>query len=464
MSGGRRTVFVSWKPYRMFPCVVLTIFVGCAHLVSVKRAPEIGKEAVRIPLIDPVASPMAVVLAEIANPARGTRVTCRMLVDTGADRTTISASVARDLGLDVREDTDGAIRAVAGMRHRAFWAEVPLLRLGSLALTRVPVFVARKMTGRWALLGNDIVGQRPMLVDKARGWLVLNAPPLGQTATHRLAFDPGAEGSDPRVNVTLAGRSLWLALDTGARRTSLDQETGTAMALPTGWYDKPRKIQTAFGHYVAHGYFQVHEASWGTLKLRGLKVFPLPKMQAGGGLFDHDVVGLLGMDALAWRAFRIGPKTRTVELQPQADVVATATERTTRWPQLASCTRQHPCIEAALEPVAARQLTNTSEPALHFRLQSNLDDTSNWRFLFGFTDPKGAIMAHLPLVEVCGKVLSRKTSLVGRFPRELGQQLLTEFASRPASLVLLDANPAQPGNACTSQSATFHLRRPWWNT
>lgn len=224
------------------------------------------------------------------------------VLDTGATFTTVSADLARDLAV---ASITAAGDSVDG-RGRAFpssFGVLPSFSLGSVELESQPVLVVSES----ALSMRDPLGGSET---SARGLLGLDL-----LARFRVIFDPqrrsvafalpqGLEANDSvqcilfhgncLVPVTLEGKSMWFALDTGASHSSLT-ETGL-LALPGGSrraLDKMRRVHTPGG--MVHSVSEVPDLSITVSTVRFSVDLPVVQRRA---LELFPIHGVLGADLI----------------------------------------------------------------------------------------------------------------------------------------------------------------------
>lgn len=161
------------------------------------------------------------------------------VLDTGATFTTLSATLASALHVDVMVE-GGQVRDGAGRPFPVLYGRLPELTLGGLRLRPMPVLVVRDQTlsmrdlyagperGVDGLLGLDVLTRFRVVLDpKARAATFTTPSGLAAgNAAPCLRVDGGL-----RVPVVVEGRSLWFQLDTGASHSSL---TDAGLALVPG--------------------------------------------------------------------------------------------------------------------------------------------------------------------------------------------------------------------------------------
>jgi hypothetical protein len=179
---------------------------------------------VAIPLTLAAAGPQPVTLTRLASGLWSTPVVIdpahpplAMVVDTGSERTVLSAAAAARAGLSV---TPGVrLATVAGVSDGGE-ADVPMLGVGGTTVAGPKVVVATLGTvvrdgGSDGILGMDVLGTGDVVLDFAGGELTLSQP-TPRTRRSGVALPLRMVGTRVAVEARVDGQPRTLVLDSGA--------------------------------------------------------------------------------------------------------------------------------------------------------------------------------------------------------------------------------------------------------
>lgn len=222
------------------------------------------------------------------------RAPVRMILDTGASRSTISSAYAAELGLALRPGApvEGSAGVVASEEARA---TVEVAGLGARTLDFVVYGFASYDPSCVGILGHELLSRAPFAIRYRERTLVWDAPAPSATIPMHV------EDRIPRIAARVDGVGLALRLDTGAALAPGDDayvNLTRAQALAAGLTGAPAKVFGATGTGGAKLELPVHRL--GSLEVAGRA---LPRawaiVQPEVGYFARaDAVGFLGNAAL----------------------------------------------------------------------------------------------------------------------------------------------------------------------
>jgi hypothetical protein len=145
----------------------------------------------------------------------------RFIVDTGASRSTISADLARTLGLEPQTESPINLDGITGAALVSYvW--ISRMQAGDLVVegTRMPVVQASVMAGADGILGAAGIEGKSLVIDFRRNQVAI-ASHVDSGARAQAIRIHGARASDGLliVNTTVAGIPVVAVLDTGSERT-----------------------------------------------------------------------------------------------------------------------------------------------------------------------------------------------------------------------------------------------------
>ena len=222
------------------------------------------------------------------------RAAVRMILDTGAMRSTISSAYAAELGLALSPGApvEGSAGVVASEEARA---TVELAGLGAFAVDFVVYGFASYDPACVGILGHELLSRAPFAVRYRGRELAWNAP--APAATIAMSVDDRI----PRIAARANGVELALRIDTGAALAPGDDayvNLTRAQAFAVGLTGRPAKVFGATGTGGARLELPVHRLD--SLEVAGRTLSPAwAIVQPEVGAFARpDAVGFLGNAAL----------------------------------------------------------------------------------------------------------------------------------------------------------------------
>lgn len=228
----------------------------------------------------------------------------RFLVDTGADRTSVSREVAGMLGL--AQGQKAAIHTVSGV------STVSTATLAALELTSKPVKIQDAPLldsvnmGADGIIGVDALRSQSVLFDFQKQLLSIVPSSVAAFRDEPDVIVVSASRKNGRLIVTDAvanGHNLTVVVDTGAQ-VSIGNEALREQLVGRGLVDPAQKVQleSVTGGIIAGDYMFVRELDIGGVTLRNLAIVFADAHTFKELKLDHTPALLLGMNAM--RAFK----------------------------------------------------------------------------------------------------------------------------------------------------------------
>ena len=228
----------------------------------------------------------------------------RFLVDTGADRTSVSSEVAGSLGL-VRGEA-AAIHTVSGV-STVSTAKVPELQLTNkpVKISDAPLLDSVNI-GADGILGVDALRSQSVLFDFDKGILSIVPASAANFSDEPDVIVVQASRKNGRLIVTDAianGHKLTVVVDTGAQ-ISIGNYALRDELLGRGLVDPAQKVelQSVTGDLIAGDYMFVRELNIGGVTLKNLAIVFTDAHTFKELKLDNRPALLLGMNAM--RAFK----------------------------------------------------------------------------------------------------------------------------------------------------------------
>jgi predicted aspartyl protease len=243
------------------------------------------------------------------------------LVDTGAERSVLTAAAAKRLGVDAHYEYARSMRSLGGA---VAGGDAQLRRFdpGGMALdgfrilvgaVSLPAFRGKPLDG---LLGADFLSDYEVELDLAHRRITLYAPPpcpitapvwggafttlAANRSLHNRLFFP----------VRLDGHALATLIDTGAQLTALDAESAAAIGV-TGRVLARDPVTTLRGAAAETVVSRAHR--FALLQIDGLALRDQTIMVTRLGLQDADLV--LGADFLRWQRVWLSYKSHRIFIE-----------------------------------------------------------------------------------------------------------------------------------------------------
>jgi len=225
----------------------------------------------------------------------------RFIVDTGANRSTLSPGLARALGIDMRGAPRVLVHGVTGAEQAPF-ARIGEMRVGAVARQGVdmPVIANRIYASADGIMGADHISGGRLVIDFRRDRIDLS--PAGPGAPVGATVMPAQMrfGRLPVVAVRIGRVHAKAVIDTGAERSLGNPALRAALMQ-----DNPRLASEGFTPvYGAVGPEARAELLWAPrLNLAGVQIRRLPILFADTHFFrfwqmESEPALLIGMDVL----------------------------------------------------------------------------------------------------------------------------------------------------------------------
>jgi predicted aspartyl protease len=273
-----------------------------------------------LPIRDPILRPGLAVEATVDAPP-GKNTSLWLQIDSGSPQTTLPPSLVAQMGLP-EADSDGP----AALGGRQAVVALPRLALGAVSVSGLTAAVLAVSNGDDALglLGRPVLAQTAWEIAWNSGTLTLGAKPWPTTGAVRVIPLSPLEPGDG-VEVSVAGRSVRMLVDTGAMLSKLPENLVATFSLETATYEG-----VAMGDApgaVGGARLIIADADLGGIRFVRHRFF---QSRAG----DTPV---LGLDLLARFDFQIVPGKGLVLKPRDGDLRATAAHRIRRWSWMPSC-------------------------------------------------------------------------------------------------------------------------------
>jgi predicted aspartyl protease len=222
----------------------------------------------------------------------------RFLIDTGADRTAISADLARRLGL---RGGDGAVLHSMTGRSEVGTANVPVLDLAAKQVHNVDAALLEAQNiGADGILGLDSLSSQRILFDFRNQRLTI-VPAAARVPEDRDTIVVTARVRNGRLVLSEAkaeGTRLTLVIDTGAQVSIGNQALLRKLSRGSVKRTGPVELQSVTGEKLTGEYTIVRELTVGGLKLTKLPIVFTDSHAFSRLGLDGKPALLLGMNAL----------------------------------------------------------------------------------------------------------------------------------------------------------------------
>jgi predicted aspartyl protease len=228
----------------------------------------------------------------------------RFLVDTGADRTSVSREVAAHLGLE--QGAEASIHTVSGV-STVSTATLPALELtrNSVKIADAPLLDGANI-GADGIIGVDALRSESVLFDFEKGMLSIVPSSVAELRDDPDVIVITAARRNGRLIVTDAvanGHKLTVVVDTGAQ-VSIGNEALKQQLLGRNLIDVAKKVelQSVTGDLISGDYMFVRELQLGGVTLKNLVIVFADAHTFKELKLDRKPALLLGMNAI--RAFK----------------------------------------------------------------------------------------------------------------------------------------------------------------
>lgn len=208
------------------------------------------------------------------------------VVDTGADRTVLSQSVADELGLPPGRQV--LIQGITGA-EMAPTVQAPPINLGRITLNSLDLPVLpRERLGVDGLLGVDALQKRRLVMDfrERRLEILPGREPSAGYSTPRDTYVPARDrfGRLVVIDATANTAEIGAFIDSGAGMTIGNQALARAVRARGSWHDEALRVPIyGVTSHEAQGEVRVLD----TLRLGGLRFTGVPMIIADLDLFSH---------------------------------------------------------------------------------------------------------------------------------------------------------------------------------